>query len=124
MQLEITGKLIQVLPIQSGEARNGNKWEKGGIVIETDDRFPKKVCCTIWKDQLAKINEFKVGDSLKASIDIESREYNSRWYTDVRAWKLEVLNSASSGGGDPQPNYNTSQEAYNPAQDSVDDLPF
>ena len=124
MQLEITGKLIQVLPTQTGATKSGNKWEKGGFVLETDDRFPKKVCCTVWKDMLAKMNDFKVGDSLKASIDIESREFNGRWYTDVRAWKLDVLNSASTGASDPQRDYNTSQEAYNSSPEPVDDLPF
>ncbi|GAA4319940.1 DUF3127 domain-containing protein [Compostibacter hankyongensis] len=127
MSLEITGKLIQKLPVQTGEGKNG-PWSKGGFVLETSgDRFPKKVCCVTWGDTISQVNAFNEGANLKASIDVESREYNGRWYTDVRAWRIEAL---PDGGGsvDPQPNYNTSQEPreqYNPSQESADDdLPF
>lgn len=124
MSLEITGKLIQKLPVQTGEGKNG-PWSKGGFVLETGDRFPKKVCCVVWGDQISQINAMQEGTSVKASVDIESREYNGRWYTDVRAWRLE--NAAGTGNGgttDRMPDYNTSQEVFNPSPESPDDLPF
>ena len=58
--------------------------------METEGQFPKKICISIWGD---KINEsqLKIGNNLKIDFDIESREYNSKWYTDVKAWKIEVV---------------------------------
>lgn len=126
MALEITGKLLQVLPVQTGEGKNGT-WSKGGFVLEAGDRYPKKVCCTVWGEQIAQINNFKSGDMVKASIDVESREYNGRWYTDIRAWRIDKPGMGTESGnvatGDKMPDYNTSQEVFNPSPAS-DDLPF
>jgi hypothetical protein len=94
MDLQITGKVIQVLEEQTGEGRNG-PWRKREFVLETPGQYPKQVCLVHWGD---KIDEFAVkeGETLTASIDIQSREYNGRWYTDVKAWKVE---RPQAGGG-------------------------
>lgn len=64
------------------------------MIVETDGQFPKKICISVWGD---KINEdqLKVGNRLKIDFDVESREYNGRWYTDVKAWKIEVEGDAA-----------------------------
>ena len=86
--MQLTAKLTQLLPIQTGTGKNG-EWKKQDIIVETEGQFPKKICISIWGD---KINEsqLKIGNNLKIDFDIESREYNSKWYTDVKAWKIEV----------------------------------
>ncbi len=85
--MEISGKIIAVLPQTSGEGRNGT-WRSQDFVIETGDQYPKKVCLNLFND---KIDQFQVTiyDSVTVSFDIESREYNGRWYTNLRAWKVE-----------------------------------
>lgn len=87
MDLKIEGKVTQVLEEQSGTGRNG-PWRKQEFILETPGEYSKPVCITQWGD---KIDEFAVqeGDQLTAFIDIQSREYNGRWYTDVKAWKIE-----------------------------------
>jgi hypothetical protein len=86
--MQITAKLTQLLPIQTGTGKNG-EWKKQDIIVETDGQYPKKVCISIWGD---KINEgqLHIGNLLKIDFDIESREYNSKWYTDIKAWKIDV----------------------------------
>lgn len=117
--MELTAKLIQVLPLQKGAGKNG-EWRKQDIIVETDSQYPKKVCVSIWGD---KINEsqLRIGAQLKISFDVESREYNGRWYTDVKAWKVE----AAEGGGN---NSNTGAGFSNSAPamggGNEDDLPF
>lgn len=93
--MQITARLFQVLPLQSGMGRNG-EWKKQEIVVETDGQFPKKICISIWGD---KINEsqLQVGNMLTIDFDVESREYNGRWYTDVKAWKIELAGAAPAG---------------------------
>jgi hypothetical protein len=77
--MEISGKVIGLLPMQTGQGKNGT-WKKQEFILETPGQYPKKVCVSLWGD---KVDEFRVnaGDSLTASINIESREYNGRWYT-------------------------------------------
>ncbi len=87
----IQGKVINVFSIQSGESPRGT-WKKREFVLETYAKIPKKVCLVI-KGELVDNLAVNVGDSLKVSIDIESREYKERWYTEVRAWKLEPAES-------------------------------
>jgi hypothetical protein len=129
MALDISGKVISILPEQSGSSSRG-PWKKGGFVIETEGNFPKKVCCTVWGDMLNQVNNLKQGETVKASIDLESREYNERWYTDVRAWKIESV--AASQGGTPPAGGSTEPPSYTPGpqnaapggDDNADDLPF
>lgn len=96
--MQLTVKLIQVLPLQTGQGRNGTPWKKQDIIVETDGQYPKKICVSIWGD---KINEsqLKMGNSLKIDFDVESREYNGRWYTDVKAWKVELAGGDGGDGG-------------------------
>lgn len=95
MSLEITGKLIQKLPEVGGTSKSGNAWKKQEFVIETDDQYPKKICANLWGDNADVLNNFQIGENVKMSFNIESREFNGRWYTDVRAWKLEKVNNNS-----------------------------
>ncbi|OQA01005.1 MAG: hypothetical protein BWY70_00528 [Bacteroidetes bacterium ADurb.Bin408] len=91
--MELKAKIIQILPLQTGEGKNGT-WRKQEIIVETDGQIKRKICVSIWGD---KINEsiLKTGNVLNISFDIESREYNGRWYTDVKAWKTELAGAAT-----------------------------
>ncbi len=100
MAIEINGKLNQILPIQSGSGRNG-EWKKQEFIIETDDQFPKKICMNLWGDKVEDMKNFAIGQPIKASVNIESREFNGRWYTDIRAWKLESLNQSANVSNAP-----------------------
>ena len=87
MELKITGIVKQVLEEQSGESRNG-PWRKQEFILETQGNYPKSVCMVMWGDNIDQFG-VKVDERLTAHIDIASREYNGRWYTDVKAWKVE-----------------------------------
>lgn len=91
--MDIKGRVIQLLALQTGEGKNGT-WKKQDFVIETDGQYPKKVCISAWGD---KINEsaLQVGNEVNISFDVESREYNGRWYTDLKAWKIDTLGAVN-----------------------------
>ncbi len=93
--MEITGKIIQSLPEQGGTSRSGNAWRKKEYVLETQETYPKKVCFNFFGDRIDQY-KMEVGDLMKVSFDLESREYNGRWYTDVRAWKAEKAGADGS----------------------------
>lgn len=98
MSLEITGKLIQKLPIQSGVSKTGNNWQKMEFVIETMDQYPKKVCANLWGDRIDQVDKLNFNDTVKVSFDLESREFNGKWYTDVKAWKVELATATAPAG--------------------------
>ncbi len=139
MALEITGKVHEVLETQKGEGKNG-PWQKGAFVLETGDQFPKNVHCIAWGDMINQVEALHKGDEVKASIDIQSREYNGRWYTDVKVWRLEKLttepvtppkekNGGSSSKEDvppapKPPQENTSSNSNTQGGNDEDDLPF
>ena len=139
MALEIVGKLIKVLPEVSGQSQKG-PWSKQEFVLETlDASYPKKVCLTAWGDKVADLKQFGDGDTIKATFSAESREYNERWYTELRAFRIESADGSNDAGAgyaapasrpapqaqarpaqqsQPAPSFNTTFD------DESNDLPF
>ena len=95
--MEVTGTLIQVLTPQTGTGKNG-QWKKQDFIIETTDMYPKKICLAAWGDKI-DISKFGLGQTVKASFDVESREYNGKWYTDVKAFNLQLVNKNDKSDG-------------------------
>lgn len=123
IKMEFTGRIIQKLELQKGTSARG-EWKKQEFIVETiEDKFPKKVCVTAWAEKVDDLNRFAINDVVKLSINIESREYNGRWYTDIRFWRIEPSNGAQSGPA--QDNFGQApvmEEFGN--NENVDDLPF
>lgn len=118
--MEIQGRLIQILPVQTGQGRNG-EWKKQEFVLEMEGTYPKKVCISVWGDKV-NVSALTIGSMLNASIDIESREFNGKWYTNVTAWKVEEAKGDSSAMPPLPP-----MDAYEPEGNfppANDDLPF
>jgi hypothetical protein len=131
MALDLTGTLIKVLPEVTGAGKNGS-WVKQEFVLETADQYPKKVCLSLWGDKVGELKKYALGDNLTASINLESREYNERWYTEARAWRLELAGNAE-GNSNQGPIVNAmpkEQIATTPLPAAMqsfseeDDLPF
>ncbi len=124
MSLDITGKLVSKLPQQSGQGKNGT-WIKQDFIIETLDQFPKKVCISLWGDKAKELDSIAIGETLKLDINIESREFNGKWYTDVKAWKMEKQ-GANQKSNAPMPNDDSLPPFLEPSNsiEPTDDLPF
>jgi hypothetical protein len=131
MALEITGKLIKKLPLQSGTSERGT-WSRQEIIIEIPGQYPTNACISLWGDRVADANLYNEGDQLKISINIQSREYNGRWYTDLRAWRIERDPDTLPAVNAPVPSAPEVPSAPNSVDDTfstspekeVDDLPF
>lgn len=134
--MELSGNVIAILPSQSGSGAKG-PWIKYTFVIETQEQYPKKVHFSMFsKDPNSKL-AFGEGDNVTVSFSIESREYNGKWYSDIKAYKVttEGQRSAQNKPSQPKPPAHTdddffgttssSPKANQPAVDnSTDDLPF
>ncbi|MBT3301980.1 MAG: DUF3127 domain-containing protein [Bacteroidetes bacterium] len=116
--MELKGKLIKLLELQSGEGKNG-VWRKQEFIVETTGQYPKKVCFSLWGDKAAQVGGKENAD-VTVFFDIESREYNNRWYTEAKAWKVEA-----GAGSSSDYNQETPPDDIDMNQDvSDDELPF
>ena len=132
MALEITGKFLKSLPMTSGSTDRGT-WSKQPFIIETLDQYPRKIHILAWNDRVNEVSGLKEGDVVKITFSLDSREYNERWYTDVRATRIERLaaTSANAGTADTVEDASDQELPSTPAtenpfatQQVVDDLPF
>lgn len=125
--MEITGKIVNVMQVVTGNGKKG-MWSKQDFVIELPGNYPKKVCMSLWGEEMINKYDLTIGLTVTAHVNLESREYNGRWYTEVRAWKLtweaqtdRKWQPAGHSAQDPEPDYKAPSEHSLP---SVDDLPF
>ena len=128
MSLELTAKLLTLMPVQNIQGKNG-PLTKQEFIVETEEQYPKKVCITAWNDTAKIVQGIKPFSTVKIAITVESREYNSRWYTDVKAWKIDVVSGANSTGESAHnsPAMSTAEPVADPMSsepDAADDLPF
>ena len=121
MELKITGFVKELLPEQSGTSLHGD-WRKREFILTTEGDYPKQICMVQWGDSIDKV-AIGVGEKITASIDISSREYNDRWYTDVKAWKIEQKAAAPVMTGSEVPAL-TETPAPALISDLDDDMPF
>ena len=136
--MEITGKVVRLGGLTEGTSARG-PWRKQDLIIETDEQYPKTVCLTCWTNQIDEIQKMVPGQLIKAQIDISSREFNGKWYTDVRVWRFDPITAtapANSTGTAQQPVAQAAHQTPPPApnggpedyfgsdSNNGDDLPF
>ena len=116
MALELEGRIARKLNVQTGTSARG-AWSKQEFVFEYQEgNFPTQICMNVWgEDKVRELDKYSEGDRVKISFNLSSREYNGRWYTDVRAWRIEPAGQASAPYGQ--------QPAAGSVPPSADDLP-
>ena len=123
--LEIEGKISLKLPVQSGQSARG-LWERQDFVLEYQDgNFPASVCFTAWgSDKVKDLSQFQVGDAVKVAFNVRGREYNGKWYNDLRVWRITPAGQAAPASAGA-PAYDNASPAPAPAapMPSLDDIP-
>ena len=128
--MELTGKIIAVLPAKGGVAKTtGNEWKAQEYVVENHDQYPRKMCFEVFGAD--KIDQFNIqlGEELNVFFDIDCNQWQDRWFNRIRAWKVErVATSAPAGmdmasNGIPTPPVTTAAPAFLGGNDK-DDLPL
>lgn len=104
MALELEGTLAQKLPVQSGNSARG-PWAKQEFILEyPDGNFTAKACFTAWgQDKVQDLGKYQVGDKVKVSFNLKSREYNGRWYNDLQIWKIAPAGAQPATPAQPAP---------------------
>lgn len=129
MALEIEGTIVRKMAVQKGESARG-PWSKQDFIIEYQEgSYPSQVCFNVWgEEKVHDLEKHQIGDHVKVSFNLNSREYNGRWYNDIRAWKIEPVGPAQQmppayaeapAGTAPAPS-----NSFEASDDNTDDLPF
>lgn len=129
--MEVKGKIIKKMDLVTGVAKSsGNPWKKQDYVLETLDTYPKTIAFDFFGDRADQYN-FEVGDVINLKFDIESREYQGRYYTNIRGYAAEkvnegapVLNVAAAGPAPAAPVPPVPTGGFGGAGNDNDDLPF
>ena len=102
MALELEGTLRQKLGAQSGTSARGT-WSKQEFIVEfPDGNFTSQACFTAWgQDKVAELDKYQVGDRVKVSFNLKSREFNGRWYNDLQIWRIAPAGQAQPAAAAP-----------------------
>jgi len=126
MSLEIKGKLSQILPLQSGVSKAGKEWSKQEFVIDTvEEQFSKKVCFTLFGDKVPLLGGLNMGDEIEVSFNLESREFNGKWYSNINAWRINPVQQGAASTGS-HPDFGEIPPPSEPSdyEPPLNDLPF
>ncbi len=132
--MEIIGKVVKLGNLINGTSARG-PWQKQELIIETDEQYPKTVCLNCWSDLANEAANLAPGQMVKAQISVESREFNGKWYTDVRVWRFDPIGQNAAQSAAPAQAHQTppqstvapiSASGYSDHTESSpeDDLPF
>lgn len=123
--MEFEGTVFKIMPVTKGTSARG-EWQRQDVVFDyMDGTFARKICVTFFNkpEDVAKLHE---GGAYNVSVNIDSREYNGRWYTDIRAWRIQSKQDAAPAAAAPAGEMPPIGEepTYASTPDQADDLPF
>lgn len=121
--MKIKLKIKHIFPKKGGEGKHG-PWERQEFVGETDEQYPKEVKFDLWGDRTSELLGKKLGQEVEVEFDIESREWDGRWYTNLRAWKVKIMDGSDTEVLRPTLPANAISDEDKSSNQNDDDLPF
>ena len=128
-ELNLTGRVLQILPLQQGTSKAGKPWKSQMFVLETGGQYPKKVPIKLFGESVDKF-PLQVGQEVTASLDLDGREWEGKWFPEIKAWNITQTGAQPAA---PAPQQVATAPAAAPAQPQpapapqagvADDLPF
>ena len=123
--MEFEGKVLEILPPTSGQSARGT-WERQVVVFEQPNKQYGKEIAVTFMNKGQDVATLRVGENYIVSFDIESRKYQDRWYTDVRAWRVQPTQQAQQQPPmrDLPPILDEAPMGRSSAAGVIDDMPF
>lgn len=123
MKIQVTFKKFG--NFQEGVSKSGNAWKKQEFICETQGQYPKQIAFTAFNTTADNARTMMVNEDYDVEFDIESREFNGKWYTDIRAISITSAAVAQTQQQpQPQPKQQYQPQQEQPFGGPVDDLPF
>jgi len=110
---KITARLIKKLKLETGTSKAGKEWQKQSYIFEQDNKYNNIICVELMGDKINEFDNLELGTLYEVYINIESREWNGKYFTNVKGWK------ATKVGEDP-----SLKEVLNNIEEDINDLPF
>lgn len=121
MSLTVTGKIVNILNVETGTSKAGKEWKKQLFVIDNGDQFNPNICFSLFgDDKIAMLNNFAVGQEVEVSFNLSSREFNGRWYHNIDAWRINATSDSPAAANVPP----QSENDFMGEGEETDDLPF
>ena len=122
--MDFEGKVLEILPAVTGQSARGT-WERQTVVFEQPNKQYGKEIAVTFMNKGQEVANLRVGETYLVSFDIESRNYQGKWYTDVRAWRVQPVQSAATAPVSNMPPFmEEPQTSYSAGAGVVDDIPF
>ena len=94
--MEIKGKIIKMLPLETGISKAGKEWKKQSKVIDTDNDFNNEVCVSTFGDKVERMNKLEIGMEVSVLCNVYSREYNGRYFHNIDGYFFTNQSNKSS----------------------------
>ncbi len=122
--MEFEGVVYKIMPATKGTSARG-EWQRQEVIFELPQEFSRKIC-VIFFNKESDVARLREGMTCTVSVNIESREYNGKWYTDVRAWRVQPKQEeATTAPAMPEmPPFGEEPPFATSSATEVDDLPF
>ena len=98
--MEIKGKIVKILKVESGESKAGNTWKSQSCVINTGEEYNNLVALRFMGDNISKLKNLNEGDTVTASCNVYSRESKGRFFNNIDCWKIVLENAKQLSGSD------------------------
>lgn len=123
--MDFEGKVLEILPAVTGQSARG-QWERQTVIFEQPQKQYGKEIAVTFMNKGQEVASLRVGENYIVSFDMESRKFNERWYTDIRAWRIQPVQAAAQPPVESVPPF--AEEPMPAAGGSgvgvVDDMPF
>lgn len=111
--MDILVKVTQVLPVSSFKKRNGEEVHRFSFIGQTNDsQYRKNIKFDVWGQDSWDKMQIAVGVSYNVSFDLESSEWQGKWFTNVRCWKVVSIANQQTSQQQPQPQTQTKQPPF------------
>jgi len=101
--MKITGKLVKILELQKGVSKAGKNWQKQSFVLDTGAEFNNQICIDTFGEKIEQIQNLKNGAEIEVKLNVSSKEYNGRYYHNISAWEIALIDSAKVEESDNMP---------------------
>jgi len=110
---EVKGKITKIFEEEEIQGKE-KKFKKQFFTIETPGEYPKTIAFEAFGEKVEILKFVKVGDQVNVHFNLDSKEFNNKFYHNVRVWKIENLSTTADN----------SKEPSLPENKEEDDLPF
>ena len=124
--MEITGKIKK---IDETKTFGSNGFRKREMVITTEDQYPQMILVEFIQDKCDLLDNYKVGEDVKVSINIRGREWinpegEAKYFNSIQGWRIEKLQAETPAEIPPADTVDAFEPADTNTDVEPDDLPF